>query len=99
MNGIVLGMIVGAPISLLVAHLMERAATRWGRYLKGLPTGNRDRWGGERCDGYRQQDYMLCPAPDCALDPQPTCRLCGGYGELPNRPESKTPSPFFRPIV
>lgn len=47
-----------------------------------------DRLGYPRCDGYNQEDFVLCELcmPDGIADrakPKPSCRKCGGYGEYP----------------
>lgn len=44
-----------------------------------------DRFGYERCGAYRQEDFELCPSPGCHPEPQASCRLCGGYGEISKR--------------
>lgn len=49
---------------------------------------NLDRFGEERCAGYHQSDYELCPicVPDGKIENarlNPKCDKCGGYGEIP----------------
>lgn len=49
---------------------------------------NKDRFGNERCLGYKKEDYVLCEkcCPDGVPDEKKLstkCKLCGGYGEYP----------------
>lgn len=44
---------------------------------------NLDRSGNERCAGYRQEDFRLCPFLHGVALPPRDCPACGGYGEVP----------------
>lgn len=71
------------------AHFIAEAAAR---YAAARALGvTIDRYGSQRCGGYRPRDFLLCTI--CPLgEPSPLCGCCGGYGEVPEpRPQTYVP--------
>ena len=56
-----------------------------------------DHWGHERLGGYNIEDYEICPNCKGRKEPNPNCKLCGGYGDIPKGSgPTKTSSYFLR---
>jgi RecJ-like exonuclease len=42
----------------------------------------KDRNGFERCGGYKQEDFIVCPKCNGNIRKKNICKTCGGYGEI-----------------